>query len=283
MAEGDPIWQVEVATRPQRGAADACREMADLLRQGQRETGASLVAAGIGCTGPVDPVAGLIGDVELLPGWKGYPLAAEIAAGIGAPVRLENDADAAALAELRFGAGRGSERFLFVSIGTGIGGGIILDGGIYRGHNGAHPEFGHHTIAGEPRCYCGASGCWESLASGPAVARWYNQQREGAEACDAREIFARAGAGEELALRTVERFTQYLAVGLGNLLTLFAPDTIAVGGGVMASAGDCLERAAQAAPLRARLIPTGCRIVPAALANRAGLIGAACVAMEIHE
>lgn len=98
----------------------------------------------------------------------------ELQRAFAVPAAMENDADAAALGESAWGAGKGAERFLFITIGTGIGSGIILQGHIYRGANGSHPELGHHVIdPNGPRCSCGSRGCWESLASGPALAsRW---------------------------------------------------------------------------------------------------------------
>jgi glucokinase len=121
------------------------------------------------------------------------------------PVAVENDADASTLAEYRRGAGRGATRFLYVTVSTGIGGGAVLDGRLYRGAGGSHPEFGHHIVeAGGRPCYCGARGCWEMLAAGPALAAFYCELA-GASGTDSRAVCALAARGDELAQRALDR------------------------------------------------------------------------------
>ncbi|MBC7928844.1 MAG: ROK family protein, partial [Bryobacteraceae bacterium] len=271
----------EASLGPERALGQICAVMDDgLIGVGRR-----LEAIGVGCTGPVDPVAGVIGDVALLPGWQGYPLRSHLEQHFKAPACLENDCDAAALGEFSYGAGRGSDRFLYTTISTGIGVGIVVDGKVYRGTAGAHPELGHHTIdhSAGPDCYCGSRGCWESLASGPAIAEWFNIQSADSPDATAADVFLKASAGNELARRAVERFTQYLAIGLGNLITFFAPDTIVLGGGVMASAPAFLERAAGLARSRAGLVPSqSVAIRLGVLGRQAGLVGAASAAQLLN-
>ena len=120
-----------------------------ILQECETESHQAVKGIGIGCTGPVDPVNGLVLDVDLLPGWNGFPLVKRLNDVCGVSVAMENDADAAALAESVWGAGRGTSRFVYVSIGTGIGTSLLLDGKIYRGIGGFHPEAGHHTIEAE--------------------------------------------------------------------------------------------------------------------------------------
>jgi len=131
-----------------------------------------LAAIGIGASGPLDPQKGLIQNPYTLPGWLEVPIVARLQEAFGVPVVLENDADAAALGEYWQGAGQGVDRLSMVTVGTGIGTALLLEGEIYRGLDGAHPEGGHHLLdpAG-PQCYCGGRGCWEVLASGSAIAR----------------------------------------------------------------------------------------------------------------
>ncbi len=132
-----------------------------------------ITGIGIGSTGPIDPFAGQIGDVNFLPGWQGSNIVEDLGRLFQVKVTMENDADAAALGEAGWGAGRNKNRLICVTVGTGISGGIILDGKLYRGVDNAHPEIGHHLIdVSGPRCLCGFHGCWESLAAGPAVAQW---------------------------------------------------------------------------------------------------------------
>ena len=238
--------------------------------------GFKLEGIGVGCTGPVDPATGVVGDVDLLPGWSGFGLVEHLTALTGLPVAMENDADAAALAEANWGVGAGARRFLYVTISTGIGAGIVLDGELYRGVDGSHPELGHQTIdASGPRCYCGATGCWESLASGPALEAW--MRTNGAPAgLSAREICDLARSGDPLAVRATSRQAEYLGIGLANLVTVFCPDVIALGGGVMESASLLLEAAREEVRKRCGLVPfEKVTIVPASLGRDVALLGAA--------
>ncbi len=290
-AAGTILERVVGPTERERDFSFALGQMRAMLAQClDRRPGDRLVGVGVGCTGPVDPRTGVLGPNSLLPRWEGIELLPLMAEAFGAPVAIENDADAAVLGEAAWGAGQGAGRCIYVTISTGIGCGIIIDGGLYRGAGGAHPEIGHLVIDPErgPACYCGGRGCWESLASGPALAAWYADRRremglpaEGA-AADAREVCRRAGqeatARQEdpAALEAVLREGYYLGVGLANLITLFIPDVIVLGGGVMES-WPLFEK-------RVRMvIRQSCAMVPhertalrrASLGERTGLAGAA--------
>nr|HMN59164.1 ROK family protein [Anaerolinea sp.] len=135
---GRILAQAACPTAPEQGFDPAMRRTVELLRGCAQQAGAQPEAVGIGCTGPVDPLTGELGEVNLLPGWQGRNLSAALSAGLGLPAAVENDADAAALAEAAFGSGRGSRSFLLVAVGTGIGVGVVLDGRLYRGTGGAH-------------------------------------------------------------------------------------------------------------------------------------------------
>ncbi len=272
-------WPTNSFLRPEH----AVQRLTEWLRTAGMERGEVPSGVGVACTGPVDPASGIVGDVDLLPGWKGFPLAGLLSEQLGLTVAIENDADAAALAEAKWGAGRNASRFLYVTISTGIGAGIIMDGRVYRGVDGSHPELGHQALdPGGPHCYCGAAGCWESLASGPALVRW---ARENAVIGDqlpmeltARDVCAMARQGHSLAKRAVRREAEWLGVGLANLLTAFCPDVVAMGGGVMESADLLLEPAREFASSRCKLVPFDkVRILAAALGRDAALLGAACV------
>jgi glucokinase len=183
---------------------------------------------------------------------------------------LENDADAAALGEWAWGAGMEAHRFLYVTVSTGIGAGLVVDGRIYRGVEGAHPEIGHHVIdPSGPLCFCGAHGCWEIMASGPALA-----VRAGLPS--ALEVCRAAEAGDPAAIRAVEQEARYLGLGFANLVTLFTPDIIAVGGGVMHSRHLFWEKIGQTIRENCGLVPyEKTRLVPARLGAQVGLAGAA--------
>lgn len=282
-ASGQLLARVECPTAPERGLADGLARITTMLQEAASRAGGDLRGIGIGCTGPVDPLAGTIGDVEFLPGWEGADIAGELSRGFGVPAAIENDADAAALAEAAWGAGRGASRFIYVTVSTGIGAGLVFDGRLYRGVDGAHPEIGHHVIdPSGPACFCGAYGCWESLASGPAMAQW---TRDGTldgfhalESLDAQSICAAAEQGEPLAQAAVAREGYYLGLGLANLITLFVPEVIALGGGVMRSRHLFWDQILETIRAICGLVPfEKVRLVPAALGMDVGLAGAACV------
>ena len=203
----------------------------------------------------------------------------DLAREFGVPVALENDGDAAALGEAAWGAGKGKSRLIYVTVGTGIGGGIILDGELYRGADKAHPEVGHHVIDSfGPECTCGFRGCWEAVATGPAMAEWFNTNAAATtrhpEVLDAKEIFQLARQGHLLAREAVAREVHYLGLGVANLINLFVPERIVMGGSIMK--GVSLEEICQ-------VVAKGCRFVPfekteialASLGEDANLIGAA--------
>lgn len=245
--------------------------------------------AGIGmcAPGPLDPKAGIVIGPPTLAGWHDVPLIDILNRQFGLPVRLENDANAAALGEWRFGAGRGSGSLVFVTVSTGIGGGVVADGHIYHGRRGLAAEIGHMTITGEgDRCFCGAVGCFEAVASGTALGRRATQltapgdgsllrRLSGGGDVSARHVVEAARAGDVSALELVDAEAKWLGIGFTNLLHLYSPDLIVMGGG-LANGFDLLApgirtTVGQRAMPAYRDVP----IVPAELGDRAGLIGAA--------
>jgi glucokinase len=277
---GRVLSKMESPTDPER-YADGLDRISGMLRDTAKNAGVEISGIGIGSTGPVDPIAGEFGDVDFLPGWRRKKPVADLRRIFNVRVALENDADAAALAEASWGAGKHRSRLVYVTVGTGIGGGIVLDGELYRGVDGAHPELGHHVIdPSGPPCSCGFQGCWESLAAGPAMAAWFKSQAPAdyprRESVNAREICQLAQQGDQLARRTVEREAYYLGLGLANLINLFAPDAIVLSGSVLKSSLLFMDG------IRSVII-RGCRFVPfekaqltmASLGEDANLIGAA--------
>jgi glucokinase len=250
-----------------------------MLREAARDAGATIAGIGIGSTGPLDPLTGRFQNLDTIPQWSGASPVDDLAREFNVSVAMENDADAGALGEATWGAGRNKSRLIYVTVGTGIGGGIILDGHLYRGVDGAHPEVAHQVLdVNGPPCSCGLRGCWEALACGPAMAKWMESRSEyeGSPGLTARRIYEHAMAGDPLAARTVERETFYLGIGLANLVNLFTPDAVILGGSVMKSAGAFLN------DIR-KIMEQGCRFVPldkvdlslASLGDDANLIGAA--------
>jgi glucokinase len=252
-----------------------------MLGETARVAGTSVSGIGIGATGPVDPISGEFGDVDFLPGWRHKNLVRDLEQNFSVRVAMENDGDAAALAEAGWGAGRNRTRLIYVTVGTGIGGGIILDGKLYRGVDGAHPEVGHHVVdPSGPECSCGFRGCWESLAAGPAMVAWMEKHAPSGylhrQGITAKRICELAQQGDELAQQAVEHEGYYLGLGLANLISLFAPDAIVLSGSVMKSASLFMDRIRE-------VIRSGCRFVPAdkteltlaSLGDDTNLIGAA--------
>jgi glucokinase len=277
--DGHLIAHQEFPTQATRGVKNAVEQMALMLKQLASQENATLQGVGIGCTGPVYPDIGTIGKVEFMPGWEGSNLVEMLSDRLGVRVAIENDADAAALGEWTWGSGKGTQCFLLVTIGTGIGAGLVINGHIYRGVNSAHPEIGHHVIEPDgPLCFCGAHGCWESLASGPAMERWAQLHFPDPLPLSARQICEKAAHGDPSALAAVKRTGRYLAIGLANLITLYVPERIALGGGLMQSY-ELFEHEIRST------IQQNCGLVPfekvqmnqATLGSRTGLIGAACV------
>jgi glucokinase len=279
--DGKVLSKIESSTGSNWGYAQGLELVATMLQRAASDAGMSLQGIGIGSTGPVDPFTGRFGDIDFLPQWRGRNPVEDLANIFNVRVALENDADAAALAESGWGAGKNKSRLIYVTVGTGIGGGIILDGKLYRGVDGAHPEIGHQVLdpAG-PLCSCGFRGCWESLAAGPGIAAWLRNEvpagYPGRATLTAKRIYELASEGDAAAISAVKRQNFYLALGLANLINLFTPDLIVLGGSVMKGAGQFLE------DIR-HTLRTGCRFVPlektslalASLGEDANLIGAA--------
>ncbi len=274
--DGTIAHRCECLTEPAKGFQHAMQRVKEMLRK-VATTCSRLDGIGIACPGPLDPFTGIIGDVGTLPDWQGGNLVKELQSEFAVTVAVENDADAAALAEMNWGAAKGSKNFIYITVSTGIGGGIILAGELYRGVADSHPELGHQVIdSSGPKCYCTAHGCWESLASGSAMSSWMREQEPDAVATSAAEICELARQGNQLALRTVKREGYYLGLGLANLVTLFAPDTIALGGGVMKSSSLFLDDALRVVRDTSTQVPAEkTRITLAALGSDTGLLGAA--------
>jgi len=268
--DGRILSRREAPSGPGLALSDGLELIFALLRETSRQAGGELEGIGVGCTGPVEALAGMLQRIEFLPTWEGCHLAAELQAAFGVTAFMENDADAAALGELAWGSGRGAKRFIYVTVSTGIGAGLVLDGHLYRGVDGAHPEIGHHVIdPSGPLCSCGAHGCWESLAAGPALAA-----RAGLPG--ALQVCQAAERGDAAARAAVEREAFYLGLGLANLVTLYTPDVIALGGGVMRSRHLFWDRILRTIRENCGLVPhEKTRLVPAQLGGEVGLAGAA--------
>lgn len=250
---------------------EAVEEIAGVRRVG---------AIGIAAAGFVDAQGERVRFAPHLP-WRDEGVRARLAERWSAPVVLDNDANCAARAELLHGAAGEAENAIVVTLGTGIGGAVVLDGEVYRGHNGMAGEYGHmQVVPGGRRCECGGTGCWEQYCSGNALVRAVREQ--GAEDLTGPEITAAAEAGDPVALAAFASVAEWLGVGLANLVAAYDPEIVVVGGGLSA-AGDLLLRPAREA-LRESLVGAEHRTIPpvvrAALGPEAGAIGAADLARQ---
>lgn len=285
-AAGCILGRSTMPTQAERGFDDGLRRIVALLDRLMAETGCSrraLAAIGIGCAGPVDPIRGTIDNPYTLPTWDGVNIVEPLQAEYGVRVVLENDADAAAMGEVWLGAGQGGRVVVMITIGTGIGGGIIIDGQVYRGIEGTHPEIGHHSIDPTgPACYCGMRGCWESLASGPALVAAVSERAPGRPSgpLTGAEVIAEARAGDPIAQAAVTRAAEATAMALFNLTNLYAPDVIVLGGGVM-EAYDLFEPVIRQTLSRNTMAPVDrIAVRRAELGSDAGVVGAACLALD---
>ena len=253
--------------------------------------GRKAAAVGASFGGPVQTEEGRVVLSHHVPGWEGFPLAEWLEERFGAPAVVENDANSGALGEWAFGSGRGTKSFLYVTVSTGIGGGWILNGEIYRGADGLAGEIGHLTVDPEgPVCTCGRRGCLEAIASGPAIARRAREllatgessALRGLPELTAREVAQAAAAGDPVAEKVLRGAAQALGLALAQAITLMNPERIAVGGGV-AKSGERFftwtrEAARNHVPPQARV-----DIVPAQLLDDAPLWGAVALAERLFE
>src|SRR5208283_891243 len=176
--DGKVLARQECPTNPDGGYANALRTITELLRATARTARTQISGIGIGSTGPVYPLTGEFGDVNFFPNWKGENPVKDLSHIFQVKVAIENDGDAAALGEAGWGAGQNKKKLIYVTIGTGIGTGLLFDGQLYRGVDQSHPEIGHHLVdPSGPPCVCGFRGCWESLAAGPAMLHGWRRMR----------------------------------------------------------------------------------------------------------
>ena len=250
-------------------------------------------AIGISAPGPLDRRAGTLNHPPNLPTWRAARVAAPLSDALSAPAFLENDANAAALAEWRFGAGRGARRLVYLTMSTGVGGGLVLDGRLYRGRADLAGEIGHAPVEWDGlACACGLRGCLEAYVGGRA---WTEHLRAtvpegsalareagGSAALRPEHVVAAARAGDARATQELARFVGYLARGVVTAVMAYAPDVIVLGT-IAVAAGEALCFEPLRAQVRARVWPAayeGVRIVPAALGSRGPGLAGICAALE---
>jgi glucokinase len=264
-----------------------------------RETGATrsqIAGVGVGCPGPLDRERGIVIVTPNL-GWTDFPLRARISQQVGLPASLDNDANCATLGEWWLGAAKGGRHVVGITLGTGIGGGLILDGHLFHGASDVAGEIGHTTIEANGRkCGCGNYGCLEAYASGPAIALRAREALAGGEPSTLRDlcggdvakltaatVYKASGTGDAIASDVVKETARFLGIGVANILNVYNPDVVVLAGGV-AKAGDSLFVPLRAEVRRRAFKPAvdACRIVPGSLDGSAGMVGAVAAFLAEH-
>lgn len=267
-------------------------QMRRLVDEASSGASGSIVAVGISAPGPLDSEAGTVLDIPTLPGWNDYPIRDRLASELGLPTVLENDGIAAAYGEWRHGAGIGLRHLVYVTVSTGIGGGVVVDGRLMHGRRGMAGHVGHfHMMPAGPRCSCGALGCFEAMASGTALGKAGRAaaEREPSSvlaslgptgSLGAHHVVEAARLGDSVALGVVDREADYLGIGFTSLIHLYSPELVVMGGGVSA-AFDLMDARIHEV-IRRQAMPAfkGVRVAPAGLATNSGLIGAATLALD---
>ena len=266
-------------TDAEHGFSDAVERLSSSIEGLVAKAGqGGIEGIGIGCAGPVDPRQGLVNNPYTLAGWDHCDMVTPLRRRFGVPVWLENDADVAAVGECVCGAGRGFDPVVMLTFGTGVGGAAVVNGEIYRGAHGEHPELGHIPIASAgPDCYCGRRGCLESLASGTAIAA------AGAAAgfANARAVFAAAAAGNGPAQRIIDQATDATGTAAWAIFHTLLPERLVLGGGIMEEHFDLFARAIrQCLQAATQFSRQKVSIAPATLGNDAGMVGAGSLALQ---
>lgn len=258
---GHILGKVRKPTLSEKGPEYAIRLLFDMVREvvSQADLEQKAISAiGVSCGGPLDTKTGVVYSPPNLPGWDALPLKAKLESEFLVPVTIENDANASALAEFRFGGGRGYSAVLYMTMSTGIGGGIVIDGQVYHGANDSAGEVGHQILLPNgPRCGCGKRGCLEALCSGPAIARRAQAAIQKQlvdekpltamltladgriEDVKSEHVLAAARTGDTLALEIVQETAYYMGWGIANLVNILNPDIVLLGT-IAVAAGDLL-------------------------------------------
>ncbi len=281
-AEGQILARVGYPTRPEEGVEAV---IARIIRAIQEvwPAGEPVEAMGVGVPGPLDPRTGVVLTAPNL-GWENVPLADRLREAFHVPCFVGNDANLAALGEWQYGAGRGHEHLVYLTISTGIGGGVITHGVLLEGAHGLGAELGHIVVEARdgPRCGCGQTGCLEAMASGTAIARMAREAWARGDpvpwadpsAVTAADVAKAAAQGDPVAGAIMDRAAFYLGVGIASFWHIFNPTLVILGGGVMKAGDWFLEKIRAYARERAMTPDYVTPIVRTALGDHVGLLGA---------
>jgi len=297
--KGEIVQQAKTATKPKKGSDAVIKRIARCIGEaidGAELKPAQIRAIGIGSPGPLDPETGVIIFAPNL-GWSNVPLKAKLETNLSIPTYVDNDVNVGTLGEYAFGAGGGVKNLVGIFVGTGIGGGIILDGKLYHGVNKTAGEVGHMIVkANGPQCGCGNSGCLEAVASRTAITRELQKAilKKGKKSILTKlnggkldQIRSQAIAkavkrGDKPTIKVMQRAGKYLGISVASIVHFLNPEMIVLGGGVIEAMGDSLLDPIRQAAARYALPTTmnGVQIVEATLGDNAGVIGAAVLARQ---
>ena len=300
-SEGNILSTAKVPTKADRGPSIVIDRIAESIQRAVDKSGvvaSSIQAVGIGAPGPLDPATGVVIFAPNLR-WKDVRLKEELEARVNIPTFVDNDVNVGTLGEHVFGAGKGFQNVVGIFVGTGIGGGIILQGELFHGASKTAGEIGHIIVkAGGPRCGCGARGCLEALASRTAMAKQFQkaikkgQKSVISELTDGDLKTVRSGVlakairlNDKLTLKVIKKATKYLGIGIGSIVNFLNPEMIILGGGVVEALDDTFLNDIRAAAKKYSLPNTlnGVQIVPAKLGDNSGILGAAALARQRSE
>ena len=301
-AEGRILGTAKVPTKANKEASEVIDRIAASIRKSIDKSGVaaeSIQAVGIGAPGPLDPATGVVIFAPNL-GWRDVPLKAELEARLGFPTFVDNDVNIGTLGEHVFGAGRGVQNLVGIFVGTGIGGGIILQGELFHGASKTAGEVGHIIVkAGGPRCGCGTRGCLEAIASRTAMAKQFQKAilkkkkksvifelTNGDLGTIRSGVLAKAiRLNDKLTLKIFKKVTKYLGIGIGSIVNFLNPEMIVLGGGVVEALDDTFLDDIRDAAEKYALPNTldGVQIVRAALGDNSGILGAAALARQRAE
>lgn len=289
--DGNIIYSNSIPTRAEMGyeytVSSIKQAISDLMKE-TKTTKDSIEGIGFGFPGQIDCTNGVVRHLPNIPGWVNIPIAKIMQDEFQLPTKVDNDVRCAALGELNYGAGKGCQNLICITIGTGIGSGLIVNGKIVRGADNSAGEIGHIKLSMDdtsPICGCGDTGCLEAYASGPAIVAMAEEYIKGGKSTKYRElanpditpyvVAEAAKQGDAIAKRIFATMGKYIGIGLASVVNLLNPEKIIIGGGV-ADAGDILLKPIEKS-LKERAMPiagSSVEIVPAQLGNTAGVIGA---------
>jgi len=295
-ASGEVVATTECPTLAAEGPDAVVGRMAKLVADLKPKAGSDVAGVGVGSPGPLNQLTGMLYFTPNMPGWDNYPLGANLAKKTGMKIVVDNDANVAALGEYQFGAGKGTRTMILLTLGTGIGGGVIIEGKVLNGPDVTAGEVGHIVINPDgPKCGCGNHGCMEAYCgtAGILSRAWTLLEKPNAVSMlrdwtgDDRlkltpaMLTKAAEQGDGIAISVLRETGRLLGVGIASLTNLFAPDMVLLGGGI-SGAGEFIFRSVREEVEKRAMAPNNKRvkILPAKLGNTAGLVGAAALVLR---